>query len=91
MPKHLTPWLYARRGAAALLAIVVAGGAVAFAERCHADTFPSKPVTVIVPAAPGAANMLQPALMDPWPFADFIKVEEQKWGKIVRDLGLKVE
>jgi tripartite-type tricarboxylate transporter receptor subunit TctC len=38
-----------------------------------------------------AVNMLRPAVMAPAPFADFIRIEEQKWGRIVRDLGLKVE
>ena len=29
-------------------------------------------------------------IMDPKPFGDFIKVEYQKWGKVIRDLNLQV-
>src|SRR5215210_6733108 len=52
MLRHVTSWRRARK-AAALWALIAAGGIFAFAERCRADTYPSKPVTVVVPAAPG--------------------------------------
>jgi len=39
-----------------LLRILIAAGALSFGLAAHADTYPSKPITIIVPFGPGSAT-----------------------------------
>ena len=39
-----------------LLRILIAAGALSFSLAAHADTYPSKPITIIVPFGPGSAT-----------------------------------
>jgi tripartite-type tricarboxylate transporter receptor subunit TctC len=39
-----------------VLRILIALGALAFGLAAHADTYPSKPITIIVPFGPGSAT-----------------------------------
>ena len=79
----------------AALACLVAGAFPAFDAHAQSmvQTFPTKPVTIIVPDVRQklAAAGIEPAGGTAAQFGEFIQVEMVKWAKVAKDAGIKPE